>query len=121
MSNYELITIEPLSNVEAKDIVNDIIAVSNTVTVTTFISSTENRFMNQSDEIVIYPNPGTDKIYLKNAKKGMFSITSMDGKIISFLNEYSSGQAIDVSFLEPGLYILELVSNSKIQLLLSKE
>ena len=106
--------------VEAKDIVNDIIAVSNTVSVTTIISSTEDRFINQSDEIVIYPNPTTGKFYMKNVENGILSIVSMDGKTLC-MQAYFSDQSIDVSFLEPGLYILELEGNTKLHLLLRKE
>ena len=57
---------------------------------------------------------------MKNVEKGIFSIVSMDGKTLC-MQAYFSDQSIDVSFLEPGLYILELEGNTKLHLLLRKE
>lgn len=58
----------------------------------------------------IYPNPATHFIYVKNATNGLFTIYSMDGKTIA---RHRFSDKIDVSQLNPGLYIIKIQTNNK--------
>jgi hypothetical protein len=63
-------------------------------------------------EIVLFPNPSSDKIYLNGKQLSQvktYQIYSMDGRKIY---EANFTQAIDVSMLNAGKYILRLNSTS---------
>jgi len=75
-----------------------------------FDNSTEvNNIANQK-ELLLYPNPATDFILLKNAVEGQSNITiySMDGALLASTNIYDPNQQIDISSLPKGLYILKV-------------
>lgn len=62
--------------------------------------------------IKVYPNPTDDFIYVSNAKKMNYNIIDMKGSIImtGIINE-----KIDVSFIAPGIYMLEIIKDNKKQ------
>ncbi len=72
--------------------------------------------MTLADKIVIYPNPGRDKISVFNGSKFSFSsikIINLSGQEVGTIttidNEY-----FDISFLDKGLYYLNIRINGKI-------
>ena len=64
---------------------------------------------NQGVSVTIYPNPARDFIYIKSHEQENFSyqITDMSGKIF-LKGNISQGEALDVSDLNTGLYLLVL-------------
>lgn len=65
-----------------------------------------------SKEIIILPNPATDKINIMNADAGsIISLMDLSGNIV--LKEQLNGnQWLDISFLSKGLYFVEIISNN---------
>lgn len=66
--------------------------------------------LTSDQEILIYPNPASDVIYLKNAPEAgsLVSIYRIDGALISQKQISSQNQALDISGLTNGLYILRI-------------
>ncbi len=60
----------------------------------------------------IYPNPVTDKLYITNNKNSIISIYSLEGQKI--MEQKISGNSINLSKLNRGIYILELNNGKKI-------
>ena len=64
----------------------------------------------------VYPNPATDKIYLTGLAEGYFEYMIYDtygNELLSGI--YAIGNAIDVSYLNPGLYFVNLIYGDKSQ------
>ena len=59
---------------------------------------------NETDNILIYPNPANDKVTLQGIV-GQVSFTNVDGKVIKTIQNYS-GQSISLVDFNPGVYIL---------------
>lgn len=57
-------------------------------------------------QLIIYPNPASEKVFVKGDKVTEAEIYSMDGKRINV--DLSSDQSINVSHLPKGMYILKL-------------
>jgi len=71
---------------------------------------------NQGDEFLLYPNPATDRIYIRSAmlNNGITGYRVFDiqgGEMLSGEMEESSAQ-LEVSTLPVGLYLLELAGES---------
>lgn len=66
-------------------------------------------------ELVLYPNPTTEYLYLSTNSTELIQVTlfSLDGKEVS-IHQVQSGQPVDVSYLNPGLYIYLVEGNGKI-------
>jgi minor extracellular serine protease Vpr len=66
--------------------------------------------------INIYPNPSRDELYI-NSKNTIekATILSIDGKIIKSISNNTN--TLDVSFLNPGMYFLNIKSNNTIKTL----
>jgi hypothetical protein len=60
-------------------------------------------------DVSIYPNPTTGEIYLTGAKKSAVYVYSSSGMLISTYKDISNNM-IDLSNLENGIYILNIVS-----------
>ncbi len=60
----------------------------------------------------IYPNPATDYFYIPY-QEAKVRIYSLDGKLIKQFETYDS--KIGVADLETGIYVVEIVTNSKVQ------
>lgn len=74
---------------------------------------TSSGIIENMDEIVVYPNPASRKLYFVNVKAGSnIEIYSMAGKLISSAkNETSS---IDVSGFEKGIYIARITDQNQV-------
>lgn len=63
-------------------------------------------------QIVIYPNPVSDKVYIKGEKVSEAEMYSMDGKKMNI--SVNGDQSIDVSHLPKGVYLLKLKIKNEI-------
>jgi hypothetical protein len=63
-------------------------------------------------DISIYPNPTTGEIYLTGAEKSDVYVYSSSGMLINTYKNFSNNM-IDLSNLENGIYILNIVSEDK--------
>ncbi len=61
----------------------------------------------------IYPNPSANFIKLDGNYENV-SILSIDGKNVMNINNYNKNQALNISFLNPGTYIVRTQNNNKI-------
>lgn len=62
----------------------------------------------------VYPNPVTDKLYLKSTKKlSEAEIYHIDGRLVSIIKPNEEG-ALDVSSLSKGIYFLRISDHSQI-------
>lgn len=78
-------------------------------------------FENQEEHINIYPNPAEDRIEISCGESQIISvsITHIQGKKVAerVLNSPSSALSFDISSLENGLYLVEImIQNDKISL-----
>lgn len=60
----------------------------------------------ETEDLIVYPNPATDRIYIQNLSTGNLLISMMDlsGRIV--LEEYTDKGYLDVSSLQSGMYLL---------------
>ena len=63
-------------------------------------------------QLVIYPNPVSDKVYIKGDKVSEAEMYSMDGKKLNI--SVNGDQSIDVSHLPKGVYLLKLKIKNEI-------
>jgi subtilisin family serine protease len=74
----------------------------------------------EDSEVLVYPNPVTDKLYIHLNKEDQYlSIRIVDllGKLVFENKKVVSNTAIDVSFLKDGMYIVEINSKEKLTIL----
>jgi hypothetical protein len=68
-----------------------------------------------SNSVSIYPNPANDMFYVAGSKWQSLKIIDITGKIIMIIPSFNSGnQAINISNLEKGIYLIQLSNNNKI-------
>ncbi|SIQ66032.1 T9SS type A sorting domain-containing protein [Chryseobacterium sp. RU33C] len=63
-------------------------------------------------QLVIYPNPTSDKVYIKGGKVSEAEMYSMDGRKLNI--SVNGDQSIDVSHLPKGVYLLQLKIKNEI-------
>lgn len=67
---------------------------------------------NLDDRIVVYPNPGSGKVYIEGLRDlAKVSIHNMNGRVIKSIT--LNGNSIDISDLPPGLYFLHIFSKDE--------
>ncbi|REC48082.1 hypothetical protein DRF67_08585 [Chryseobacterium pennipullorum] len=64
------------------------------------------------NELVVYPNPASDKVYIKGEKVSEAELYSADGRKLNVV--LRSDQSIEVSHLPKGVYILKLKIKNEI-------
>lgn len=74
--------------------------------------STRENTINREQELVVYPNPTSDKVFIKGEKVSDAEIYSMEGRKMSII--LKSDQSIDVSHLPKGIYLLKLKIKNEI-------
>lgn len=62
---------------------------------------------NSNDEIKIYPNPTTGKVFIENNNFKSLVVKSIDGKIIKEMNNLSNNIKIDLSRELNGIYFIQ--------------
>ncbi len=61
----------------------------------------------ETDKIAVFPNPGSNMINIAGIDPKKISLYSINGKLI--LQKENSSNSLDISFLSPGIYILEML------------
>ncbi|MBP2619428.1 T9SS type A sorting domain-containing protein [Chryseobacterium jejuense] len=74
--------------------------------------STRENMVNREKEFAIYPNPTSDKVFIKGEKVSEAEIYSMEGKKLNVI--LKADQSIDVSHLPKGIYLLKLKIKNEI-------
>ena len=66
--------------------------------------------INNTNSILIYPNPSSDYITLKNKPEGdlNFNMYSISGTQVMNILHYSGNEPIDVSRIKEGIYIIKI-------------
>ena len=75
-----------------------------------YLSTTETKVDSQKTKLILYPNPASDfiKIKEKTIQPNSFAIYDLSGKIISTGKYFGENQSIDITLLNKGVYILEI-------------
>jgi hypothetical protein len=77
--------------------------------------TTLNNEINNTNSILIYPNPANEEIYVVGKNWNLVQVIDITGKIIlSETTNYLSQQVINISNLNKGVYLLQVVTNSVI-------
>ncbi len=61
-----------------------------------------------NNQFTIYPNPTKEKIKISTHLKGLVSIKNIEGKLLMQVEKKQENEIIDISFLPPGIYTVEL-------------
>ena len=69
-------------------------------------------YVNTDKQLVIYPNPASDKVYIKGEKVSEAEIYSMEGRKLNIT--LNGDQSINVSHLPKGVYLLKLKIKNEI-------
>lgn len=69
-------------------------------------------YVNTDKQLVIYPNPTSDKVYIKGEKVSEAEIYSMEGRKLNIT--LNGDQSINVSHLPKGVYLLKLKIKNEI-------
>jgi murein DD-endopeptidase MepM/ murein hydrolase activator NlpD len=62
---------------------------------------------------IVYPNPASNTLHLSNVKAGRVEIADVLGKTV-FTQDKFSGDQIDISALQTGMYYLKIISGSEL-------
>ena len=65
-------------------------------------------FLGSNNDITVYPNPATDKLYISSANKAIHKIQLIDltGKVVYSCNFITQNGSIDLSGARSGLYVV---------------
>ncbi|WP_228452049.1 T9SS type A sorting domain-containing protein [Chryseobacterium sp. G0186] len=74
--------------------------------------STRENNTNIENQLVVYPNPTSDKVYIKGEKVSEAEVYSMEGRKLNVI--LNRDQSIDVSHLPKGVYLLKLKIKNQI-------
>ena len=74
------------------------------------LTDTRNSLTNTEEQLLIYPNPVQDILYLQNAPEGNFTVLiyRMDVVLAYSMPVLAGNKSIDVSHLASGLYVLKV-------------
>lgn len=69
---------------------------------------------NQNEKVKLYPNPTEDVVTIEVEDSEFYNIRIYDlyGKLVKSSDHLVGNKSLDVSFLEPGIYLIELESKS---------
>jgi len=56
----------------------------------------------------LYPNPAREVFYISGVDEGDITLVDLSGKIVRKMEEYRSGQEIEISGLPPGMYLVRI-------------
>ncbi len=85
-------------------IMNDLLSVTKDLTMSTPSASTS-----AFDQVVLFPNPASDRLLIKNADGCSAEILDMTGKRL-YLQQLSGEDTIDISGLDCGVYLIRLTN-----------
>lgn len=69
------------------------------------------KLQNTSNQILVYPNPATDYIYLKNKEYNKVQIINTSGVTVMTIQSSLPEMQINISHLPKGIYIIKLDQN----------
>ena len=75
---------------------------------------------NMEDQIRVYPNPASDRIFVEQGNFQEFTITDLLGRTVKS-GQLDADNFIDINSLAPGIYILNITGDSKQSFKLVKE
>ena len=114
LSTYNLISLNKITFGESNILVNNMndtdTYLLSSVKKITFDSEVGIQNPNQYEtSITVYPNPAQDLIYISNlnGQKADIIIYSLFGTVVLH-NQYNSGEAIDISDLTSGFYLIKI-------------
>jgi len=64
-------------------------------------------------DLLIYPNPCTSAVSVKNAEGAELKIVDMKGQVVGYCKAISASQEISVANLSSGVYLLQLTQNGQ--------
>ena len=70
------------------------------------------------NNLILYPNPANNRIFFQgitNYSSAEFFVYNMNGTLIYQKNNFRTENAVDISFLNSGIYLIKLVTNSGIK------
>lgn len=80
-----------------------------------FVSLTWGIDENVADNLEIYPNPANDVINIKGVDVNSIHIYNVQGQLLTKKDcELGSDASIDISFLESGLYLMQIYCGSNV-------
>jgi len=67
------------------------------------------------EQFMIYPNPAKDYLYIKYCSKNLLTIhiNDMNGRFVKLVENFKSGQFIDIKNLTTGMYIINISDGRK--------
>lgn len=68
---------------------------------------------NKMNDIIIYPNPAKNKIYIENLINASIEIYSISGQLIIEKHNISGSYTLDISAIEKGTYIIKVLADEK--------
>jgi hypothetical protein len=66
-------------------------------------------------EVSIYPNPVSQKLYIKNAGNSVISVYSMNGTLMRTFTNTEKDAELNVSEMHAGIYILKIQTNDNVR------
>jgi uncharacterized protein (TIGR02145 family) len=69
-----------------------------------------------SEEVILYPNPATDKLYLKNRNYANTIVMIFDLQGKQVLSKEMDSNPIDISCLEKGIYVVKLAGSENVMI-----
>ncbi len=78
-----------------------------------YIHSTDGiESINHPNQLLIFPNPATNTLYIQSQQEGNLMLTDITGRVIlQASTTFNYQKAIDISMLAKGVYLLRFVSN----------
>ena len=92
------------------DVFAEDLVTSNTYTVNFDFGTGE--ILNEANAVRIYPNPTTGKVYVSGADNAKVMVYTVTGKLVASYDNFSS-TLIDLSDLNEGIYIMNIVIDDK--------
>ncbi len=65
------------------------------------------------EEISIFPNPANDNLHIKLASEATLKLINVNGEIV-YKQDHALDETIDVSSLDPGIYIIQVQDDEKV-------
>jgi hypothetical protein len=71
--------------------------------------------LQDENNFIVYPNPAKDYLFLQSREDGLkqFALLNIYGQVVYEKTTFQSETIVDISALEPGLYLLTIVANNE--------
>lgn len=85
--------------------------ITNTTLNTIMNTTGEGTIAAAANGLRVYPNPATEQLYVEHLQGGTVTIMTVSGSVVVIRNITTDREAIDISGLASGMYILKAVNN----------